>query len=94
MGRAYAYALGDAPRPFELDLHDKVSKYGAEAVFGRPLTARDMRDMDTAEKAAYIIRMYHEREMSENWAEWAQRHSAINEVLMKLHEDYLKWQNR
>jgi hypothetical protein len=95
MVRAYAYALGREPKPTELDLNEKVKRWGVEAVFGKStLTVREMRDMDTAESASTMIQWFKQRERSENWSAWEAANPDVAKFLNLLHKDYLTWQTR
>lgn len=68
MAAAYAYADG-GPISAEIRLLRNVDRFGAQAVFGRTLGAKEIRQMLTAEA---IVQAYHERAASENWAAWEQ----------------------
>ena len=67
MAAAYAYADGGHPAPPELRLLREIDRFGAQAVFGRPLAAREMRQMMVAEG---IVHAYRARATAENWAAW------------------------
>jgi len=67
MAAAYAYADGGHPAPPELRLLREIDRFGAQAVFGRPLAAREMRQMMVAEG---IVHAYRARAAAENWAAW------------------------
>jgi len=66
MAAAYAYADG-GQMPAELRLLHEIDRFGAQAVFGRPLGAGEMRRMMIAET---IVNLYHARAAAENWAAW------------------------
>ena len=67
MAAAYACADGGHPAPPELRLLREIDRFGAQAVFGRPLGAKEMRQMMVAEG---IVHAYHARAAAENWAAW------------------------
>ena len=67
MAVVYAYADGGHPAPPELRLLREIDRFGAQAVFGRPLAAREMRQMMVAEG---IVHAYRARAAAENWAAW------------------------
>ena len=67
MAAAYACADGGHPAPPELRLLHEIDRFGAQAVFGRPLAAREMRQMMVAEG---IVHAYRARAAAENWAAW------------------------
>ena len=67
MAAAYACAGGGHPAPPELRLLHEIDRFGAQAVFGRPLAAREMRQMMVAEG---IVHAYHAHAAAENWAAW------------------------
>jgi len=67
MAAAYAYADGGHPAPPELRLLREIDRFGAQAVFGRPLGAGEMRRMMIAET---IVNLYRARAAAENWAAW------------------------
>jgi len=65
---AAAYACADGGQmPAELRLLREIDRFGAQAVFGRPLGAGEMRRMMIAET---IVNLYHARAAAENWAAW------------------------
>ena len=94
MVRALGYALGEAPKPIELDLNNMVNRFGAEAVFGHRLSVREMRDMETAEAASRVLQWFRQREASPDWGDWERKHLQESKILNQLHEEYLKWQTR
>ena len=67
MAVVYAYADGGHPAPPELRLLREIDRFGAQAVFGRPLGAGEMRRMMIAET---IVHAYRARAAAENWAAW------------------------
>lgn len=75
MARAYRHAAEqDGPALPELEALRMIDRFGAQAVFGRILSVREMRMMSLAER---IVRAYHDRDAyrdadkNKNWAEWA-----------------------
>ena len=79
MARAYAYAKGDGTLPEELRLARLVERFGAQSVYGRPLGAREIRNMELVEN---IIYWYQQKEAQNNQAEWANTYLAENAMLM------------
>ena len=69
MTSAYAYAEDGGQIPDELVLVRSVEKYGAQAVYGRPLSFHEIRMMTLADN---VVDAYRERARSDNWAKWAQ----------------------
>ncbi len=78
MSSAYAFAEGDAPIPDEVVLARNVEHYGAQAVFGRPLSFHEIRMMTMAEN---VVNAHQARRKSENWAEWAEKNPTLAELL-------------
>lgn len=79
MARAYAYANGDGPLPEEIRLAQLVERFGSYSVFGRPLGAKEITNMELAESIVYL---YQIKNAHENQAEWANTHPADNALLM------------
>lgn len=77
MSSAYQFAEG-GPATDELILGWSVEKYGAQAVYGRTLSFHEIRMMDLADN---IVKAYHERKRSENWAEWAENNRTKSRLL-------------
>jgi hypothetical protein len=77
MSSAYQFAEGGSPTD-ELILGWSISKYGAQAVYGRPLSFHEIRMLDLADN---VVNAYRERERSENWAEWAEKNHARARIL-------------
>lgn len=84
MARAYRYAEGDGPAPREYDLLCAIDRFGAQAVMGRPLYAREIKRLLVTEN---IITGYKARETSENWVEWARDNRALSALLMQAQRD-------
>ena len=81
MGRAYAYAEGDAPMPGEIELGQAVNRYGGMAVYGRTIGAGEMKAIELAESVvnAYKIR---ESEIPDgNLAEWSAENKGLADLL-------------
>ena len=55
-----------------------VEKFGAQAVYGRPLSAREIRGMVLAEN---VVRAYKERQAASDWAVWARDNPDKAEML-------------
>lgn len=85
--RAYAFAEGDGPQPREYIAAQLVSRFGAQAVFGRQLGMGEMRRILVVEN---VINAYHSRARAENWAQWAAQNpdgSRILNAAMKAYTD-------
>lgn len=70
---AYIYAEGDcegAPPP-DLQLLYAINRFGAQAVFGRTLGAKEIKRMNASEN---IVNWFRERSKSQNWATWSKEH--------------------
>lgn len=55
-----------------------VAKYGAQAIYGRTMSAKEVRMINTAETVYYA---YLDRQKSQNWPEWAKEHPFENRLL-------------
>ncbi len=60
--------MGEGEMPEEIILSNAVSRYGANGVFGRPLSALEIERMGTANG---IVSICHDRNASLNHATWA-----------------------
>ena len=83
MAAAYAYADGGQMSP-EIRLLRSVDRFGAQAVFGRMLGAKEIRQMLVADA---IVNAYHARVANENWVAWEidnPRLAALLNAAMKL----------
>ena len=71
---AYRYAIGEenAESP-ELELLRAVDRFGAQAIFGRPLKRSEASEMIFAET---IVRGYREMKAAENMNDWIKTHKA------------------
>ncbi|KKM05247.1 hypothetical protein LCGC14_1756010 [marine sediment metagenome] len=84
MGRAYAYANGDAPMPAEIELGNAVNRYGGMAVYGRTIGALEMRSIAIAEK---VVNAFHARQGNtalgdqSNWATWSETNQGLADLL-------------
>jgi hypothetical protein len=62
-----------------LRIERAIEQFGVEAVTGRKtLTPKEITGMKIA---GLVIRLYKEREKSESWAEWTNKHPDENRVL-------------
>jgi len=80
----YGYCENEAPQPEELILLGYIDRFGAQAILGRTLSAREVRAMVLAEN---VMRAYRTRKAAQNWVEWAKQHPEDNALLneaMKL----------
>jgi len=78
MGRAYAYAEGDAPMPPEVELSNAVQRYGVMAVYDRSLTAKEIRHMNIAEN---VVNAYRNRAQLNDNAKFANDHKESADLL-------------
>ena len=65
-----------------------VEKYGAQAVFGRPLFLHEMQEINIAEK---IYNGYMSRKGHDNLAKWTTEHQDIAEILSGLEKEYAQY---
>ena len=79
MARAYAFAKGDGPLPTEIRLANVVQRFGSESVYGRPLGAKEIRQMELSEN---VIMFFREKYAQSNQAEWANQNPYANDLLM------------
>jgi hypothetical protein len=77
MSSAYEFAEGGQATD-ELVLGWSVEKYGAQAVYGRPLSFHEIRMIDLADN---VVKAHRERERSDNWAEWAEKNPQKSTIL-------------
>lgn len=89
---AEVYAWCEEPekhtQPDELILLGYIDRFGAQAVFGRALTARELRGMVLAEN---VKNAYESRKKSDNWGAWQLTHPDEDRLLVKAME---AWQMR
>lgn len=57
-----------------------IDRFGAQAVLGRTLYAREIYRMRVAEN---IVKAYQSRAESQNWAVWAKEHPALAALLQE-----------
>ena len=60
------------------EMRRMILAYGAQAVIGRAMGVRELRELDYAGR---IGQAYYAREASGNWVEWGQQHPADNALL-------------
>jgi len=71
-------ADADEPLPIELNILPAISRFGVEAVYGRPLYTHEIKNLIAAE----ITRdAYREREKSGNYADWSRKNPEKAAVL-------------
>ena len=75
---AYEYAQSGGVIPAELKLARCIDRFGAQAVIGRTLSAREVNRIMAAEA---VIAAYRNRAKAENWAAWAGEHPNDAELL-------------
>ncbi len=68
MAAAYRYARGETDPPAEIITLGYIDRFGAQAIYGRPLGYGEMRRMIVAEN---VVKWHKERSVAENWAAWA-----------------------
>ena len=64
--------------PTEIEMLRACERFGAWAVFGRPLGVGEVRNMTAAQ---YIVDAYRAREASKDWAGWASSNPQANRLL-------------
>ena len=78
MARAYAYAEGDGPEPWELRQLRAIDRFGAQSVAGRPLSVGEIQRMTVVQD---IVRAYQLRAKADSWADWASKNPALSGLL-------------
>ena len=78
MALAWAYASGDGPEPYELEMLRAVDRFGGQAVFGRVLGRGEMLRMSVAEA---IVRGRQSMMASSSWAEWTKDNPGLAQLL-------------
>lgn len=74
----YEYAESGGTIPKELEQARLVSRFGVEAVFGRPLYTKEMRRMVAADN---IYSAFTSRKNSKDWGKWASENPELDEIL-------------
>jgi hypothetical protein len=75
--------------PWQMKLAQQVTRYGAQSIIGRTLTAREVRDIDIMEM---IVRLHKSRADSLDFAEWAKENPKGKLALEAAYVEYTKWQ--
>ena len=83
MAEAYAWANGDGSQPEELILLGYVDRFGAQAVLGRALSAKEIKGMVLAEN---VVKAYRERQAASDWATWARDNDSKANLLNEAME--------
>lgn len=81
MTEAYHYAEGDGHKPRELYLIQLVERFGADAILGRPLYAREIYRGTIAERV-YTVKKANMN--SDSWAEWAKNNPKDSALLERV----------
>ena len=85
MGRAYAYAEGDAPMPGEIELGHAVDRYGGMAVYGRTIGAGEMRSISMAEGVVNTYKMREsavlDEDLDKDLADWSAENKGFADLL-------------
>jgi len=85
---SYGYADDPAenPIPDELVMLGYVERFGAQAIYGRALSGKELRGMMLAEN---MVKAYRERQQASDWAKWAQdnpgKAAMLNEAMKLWH---------
>jgi len=82
---AYAYAQGDGPLSDELLAGQLITRFGAQAVYGRSLGYGELRRIWYAEA---VVSAYHERARASDWVAWAQQNPQLNSLLLSAMNPY------
>ena len=80
IAEAYAYADGGGDQPKEITLGRYINRFGVEAVYGRVMSAKEIRQITLSER---VISAYFERKASNDWASWAKENPGANSLLEK-----------
>ena len=64
--------------PHELETLRYLDRFGVQAVYGRVLSAKEIRQMTIVEN---LINAYKSREQSGDWVNWAKDHKEMNKLL-------------
>lgn len=64
--------------PREIELGKVVDRFGAQAIFGRSIGAKEIKRIAMSET---IVRLFRERAKAENWAAWVVNNQAEAELL-------------
>jgi hypothetical protein len=92
MARAYAYCIGRAPFPAEIELSRAIKEFGAMAITGRNvLSAREVRDCLCAQSADRFISIYHARRESD-MGNWDNAHPVEARMIARVQAEYTKCQ--
>lgn len=75
---AYKFAVGDGDMPQEIEMGRLIDRFGAQAVLGRPMGAKEIRRIMAAE---YVLNAYRSMTSSENYAAWVNDHPQEAELL-------------
>lgn len=68
---AYQYAHSGGDTPQEIRLASYIDRFGAQAVYGGQMPAKDAHRIMAAEAT---VRAYREMSKAENWAAWIAEH--------------------
>ncbi len=80
---AYEYVQSGGAIPAELKLARCIDRFGAQAVIGRTLSAREVNRIMAAEA---VIASYQSRAKAADWAAWANTHPGEAELLSRAAE--------
>lgn len=84
--RAYAFCIGGAPVPHELEVYRAIEVFGVKAVTGKDvLTYAEIQAMRIAN---LVITLYQQREKSNSWGEWSEAHPKEAKFLEAAHIIY------
>lgn len=78
MARAYRYAEGGGPMPLEIEALRHIDRFGAQAVYGRPLGYGEALRLMCAEN---VVQAYQSRAAYPDWTTWAQDNEQANRLL-------------
>lgn len=84
----YAESGGEGEPPAEIKLLRAIERFGVHGVYGRPLTANEIKRMNVSQN---IINWFNERATSQNWATWNMEHRDYARILSdasKVANDY------
>ena len=71
--------------PWQMKLAQQVTRYGAQSIIGRTMTAREVREIDLLET---IVALHKSRADSLDWAQWATDNPHGKRMLEKAYMEY------
>lgn len=91
MARVYRYLEDDGPAPIELRTRNLVERYGAQAIYGRPLTVSEITRLDAVSS---LTQVFYSWKRSDNWATWEKANPKEAELLQAVRRIVYADENR